>query len=691
MKSFIEELKKRRVYRFAIAYALVASALVQLAGTVLPTFHAPDWMQQVFMVLVGLGFPIGLVLAWGFDLKDGEIIRTESEQGVHASTNRRRISVLAAVGCLLALLFMVANWWWHPWRAAHTPPVSVSASPAEELFSEIPEKSIAVLPFTNLSDNKENGYFSDGVQDEILTDLARVADLKVISRASVMPYRAGMQRNLREIALGLGVAYVLEGSVQRDGSRVRVNAQLIDARIDKHVWAEHYDRGISDIFAVQSEVAEQIAAQLKVRLSSEEKLAIEQEPTKDALAYDLFIRGKLAITTAFAYNARLNDSLREGVRLLDAAVERDPRFFLAYCRLAQAHDYMFLLGYDQTPGRYALAEMAVDKATELRPDAGETHLAIAQHLYSGKRDYDRARAELEIAHKLLPNNPLPILLSGYIDRRQGRWDESTRKIEAALALDPRNFDILQQLSLSYGYLRRFNEMRAILDRALTIKPHDPGARSQRAGIALEANADPAPLRTEIAAIVSEDSQAAGRIADEWLYLGLCQRDRSAATRAVAAMDADGCNNEGIPFPRQWCEGLVARTFGDRTKSEIAFAAAREEIAHTLRDAPTHAGALGALAMIDAALGHGADAIAESQRAIQLLPVEKDAIAGARLAEFLAIVYAWTGNKDRALEQLATAVRLPGEITYGQLRLHPYWDPLRGDPRFDKIVGSLAPK
>src|SRR5213082_779451 len=553
------------------------------------------------------------------------------------------------------------------------------------------EKSIAVLPFDNLSEEKANAYFAEGVQDEILTRLSKVADLKVISRTSVMQYRNAATRNLREIAGALGVAHVLEGSVQRATNRVRVNAQLIDARSDAHLWAETYDRDLADVFVLESELAEKIVAQLKTKLSPEEKAAMAERPTKDLAAYDLYARAKTLIETSL-FSTPQNESLFEAVRLLNQALQLDPAFALVHYQLAYAHDLLYFLGADHTPARLAMADTAIQSLLRLRPNSGEAHLAVAKHLYWGYLDYDRAREKLNLAQKSLPNDPLPFLLAGYIDRRQSRWDESTKNFERAIELDPQNPIILQQISRSYQCLRRYADAETALDRAVALVPKDTALRASRAEIELLWRADPRPLASTIRAIIGEDSREAGTIAEFWLEVSMCQRDFDAALRALAALPGvAGCQVETIPFPRAWCEGLVAQMRGDNVAAHAAFSSTRDEAAKLVREQPAYAEAFCVLGMADAVLGHKEDAIREGRRAVELLPVTKDSITGSLLLQFLALIYAWTGEKDQALEQLAVAARTPGYLSYGQLRLHPYWDPLRGDPRFEKIVASLAPK
>ena len=593
-------------------------------------------------------------------------------------------SVLLVAVLLLAVALAVSfATFFHRASLTSTGKLSEIASPSRD-------KSIAVLPFQNLSDEKQNAYFADGVQDEILTNLARVADLKVISRTSVMPYKNGPQRNLRDIAKTLGVSHVVEGSVQRSGGRVRVNAQLIDAKSDKQLWGQSYDRDIADVFAIENELAEQIVSQLKSKLSPQEKAAIEQKPTTDLAAHDLYIRAKTLITTA-VFSSPEHESLSEAVRLLNEAIERDPAFALACYELAQAHDLLYFGGTDHTPARLAMADAAIQSLVRLRPNSGEAHLAVAKHLYWGYHDYDHARKELTLAKETLPNDPLPFQILGFIDRRQGRWSESTKNLERALELDPQNRDVLQQLANSYLCLRHYADAEGVLDRAIALAPRDSAMRALRAATELRWHADPHPLISTIRAIIAEDSREAENIAQLWLEVSLCDRDFDGARRALAALPIAGCHDDTVPFPRAWCEGVVARMRDDQAAARAAFTSARTEAAKLVADQPDYAEALCVLGMADAALGHREDAIREGRRAVELLPVTKDSIIGVQLVQNLALIYAWTGEKDLAFKQLAIAVGIPSYLSYGELRLEPRWDPLRDDPRFDKIVASVAPK
>jgi serine/threonine-protein kinase len=564
-----------------------------------------------------------------------------------------------------------------------------SAVPNESKFVTN-AKSIAVLPFENLSRDPENAFFTNGVQDEILSHLSKVADLRVISRTSVMQYKAGAQRNLREIAQQLGVAHVVEGSVQRAANKVRVIAQLIDARNDVHLWAQTYDRDLADVFAIQSDIAKGIADQLQAKLSPAEKSAIEQRPTTDVAAFELYSRAKDLILNV-GFSAIFAQNLRQGVELLNQALARDPSFFAAQCQLAYAHDTLYSLGVDHTPERRALAGAAVEAAFRLRPDAGEAHLARAQHLYRGYLDYDRALAELEIARRTLPNDPRIFEFTGYIARRRGQHEEGLRNLQRAVELDPRNFSTLQQLAISYQILRHYAEEIATEDRVLSIKPDDPETKATRARALLDWKADTRPLGQTIDEIRSKNPGATQSVADVWFICALAERDGAGAEMALTALGDATFGDARTLFSAAFGRGLLARMMKDENKAHSAFAAVRAEQEKIVQAQPDYGPAVCILALIDAGLGRKEEALREIRHAVELMPVTKDASSGAAMIEYSAIVAAWVGEKDLALEHLAQAARLPGFLSYGRLKLLPWWDPLRGDPRFEKIVTSLAPK
>jgi TolB-like protein/class 3 adenylate cyclase/Tfp pilus assembly protein PilF len=623
--------------------------------------------------------------------KSGKPSKAKAQVAIFASTAQRTgrfwMSLFALIIVAIAVVAAFSIF-------SHRPTAKlVSTAGTKNALSTlpaVPEKSIAVLPFTNMSTNQENAFFADGVQDEILTDLAKIADLKVISRTSVMQYKDAATHDVREIGKQLGVAHVLEGSVQRAGGKVRVIAQLIDARNDVHLWANSYDRDLADVFAIQSEIAKSIADQLQAKLSPAEKASIEKPPTTDLQAYDLYTQAK-SLLASISLGTRTKDNLLEAVRLLDQAVKRDPLFLRAYCQLAYAHDNLYLLGYDHTPARRALADTAVQNALRLSPDSGEAHLARAENLYRGYLDYDGALAELATAQRTSPNDPRVSELIGYIDRRQGRHEEGVRNLQKALELDPRNVYLLQQISFSYKFVRRYPEEAATLDRALAILPKDIDTRVARAFVELEWRADPRPLHATVESILSENRGAAEDIADNWVTLALCERDASAAERALAALGENSFVQDAVHLSRSFGEGLVARMTHDDAKARAAFTAARDRQAQAVKEQPAYGPAICTLGLIDAALGRKEEALREGRRAVELVPVTKDAINGVHMIEYLAIIAAWTGEKDLAFEQLAMAARLPSRVNYGQLKLHPFWDPLRGDHRFDQIVASLAPE
>jgi TolB-like protein/Tfp pilus assembly protein PilF/tRNA A-37 threonylcarbamoyl transferase component Bud32 len=563
----------------------------------------------------------------------------------------------------------------------------------EKLFvpkTVVPEKSIAVLPFENLSRDPDNAFFTGGVQDEILTALARIADLKAISRTSVMEYKSGIARDLREIGQQLGVAHVLEGSVQRSGNRVRVNAQLVDTRTDAHLWAQTYDRDLADVFAIQSDIAKAIANQLQAKLSVSEQRAIAQPPTTDLNAFLLYNRAK-SLLVSTTMSTGLEQKFLQAIDLLNQAVARDPSFFLAYCQLAYTHDQLYFLAFDHTPARLALAEGAIRAAFRLRPNAGEAHLARGENLFRGHLDYDGALAELDIARRTLSNDPPIFELTGFIQARQGKHEDALRNLERALQLDPRHLYTLQHIAVLYGLLRRYAEEAAVLDRCLTINPNDIDTKVARAHLDVYWKADPRPLHRIIDSIRAENPGAVPTLADNWLTCALAERDASAAEAALEALGGNTFGNDAVLLSRSFGEGLIARMTNDEPKARAAFAAARAEQEKRLQAQPNYGPALCVLGLIDAGLGRRKEALEEGRRAVELLPVAKDFINGVHMIEYFAIIAAWTGEKDLACEQLAIATRLPGYISYGELKLLPWWDPLRGDPCFEKIIASLAPK
>jgi serine/threonine protein kinase/Tfp pilus assembly protein PilF len=546
-----------------------------------------------------------------------------------------------------------------------------------------PEKSIAVLPFSNLSKEQENAFFADGVQDEILSDLAKVADLKVISRTSVMPYKSGIARNLREIGRQLGVAHLVEGSVQRSGNRVRVNAQLVDARSDRHLWGQTYDRDLADVFAIQSEIAKTIADQLQAKLSPREENAIQRSPTNDISAVDLYTRAKNILLKASSIGKA--DTL-QAVELLNQAVARDPSFFDAYCQLAFAHDALYFFGDDHTSARLALAEAALQAASRLRPDAGETHLARGQNLYWAYGDYDGALAELEVARQTLPNDARIFGLTGLIQRRQGHWEESTQNLERAVELNPRDIDMLVLgVSGNYWHCRRYAEAKPWAARVLAFEPNDSFTKVWLAYLDLDWKADTRPLRQTIDSIRATNPAALPSIAHFWLVCALAERDAAAAKDASIACQEQLIFADNVRFNRPFAEGVIARMTKDDDAARDAFTAARAEQEKIVQAQPNYGPALCVLGLIDAGLGRKEEALREGRRAVELLPVEKDSMNGAHMVKYLAMIAAWVGDKDLACEQLASIIRRPSSPSYGQLKLLPFWDPLRGDPRFEKLV------
>jgi TolB-like protein/Flp pilus assembly protein TadD len=652
MRRFFSELKRRKVYRVAIAYAVAAWLVAQVVTQIFPVFEVSQWALRSMIVLLITGFPMALILAWAFDITPEGIKRTDDVDLSQAQARRTEA---------------------------------------------IPAKSIAVLPFENLSDDPENAYFADGMHDDILSSLAKISDLKVISRTSVRQYKEGA-RNLREIGRTLGVAHILEGTVRRVGNRVRVNAQLINAQTDAHIWADTFDRELTNLFALQSELAERITAALRANLSARERASMQIHPTSDLAAYEIFLRAR----DLFRWSG-VGDPLENGVkalRLIDQAVARDPQFALAYCLGSRLNAELYWFGHDRSRARLNNAKAAADVALRLQPDLGDAHLALAFFHYYGDRNYKRARTEIEIAQQATPNDAEIWDAAGAVGRREGRWDEAVADFEKARYLDPRNFSVISNLAETLIAMRRYAEAQHAIDNALLVNPNAHLFSIQRASIDLKKNGDTAPLRAALDAI-PRDFDPGGAVTTVGIRLNLMERDFAKASRMLADSAHDRFWDSGLggtagmidgyAFPKSWYKGLVARVQGNIDTAQHAFGEAGRVVEADLARWPDDVKTIMMLALIHVALGRKEDALREGRRAVGLLPTSKDAYDGPILATNLAAIYAQVGERDLALEQLATLVEVPNGPTLGTLRVEPEWDSLRGDARFEKMVASLAPK
>ncbi len=674
LTNFLSELKRRNVYKVAVTYLVAGWALAQGLAQVLPVFSIPNWVIQLLVVLIILGLPVALGLAWAFELTPEGLKRTEDVD----PTTPHRIHgpwiyiVLVGVAVSISLFFL----------GRYTAPNGITSGDEN--------KSIAVLPFATLSDDRNDAYFADGVQDQILTNLAKVSDLKVISHTSVRQYKTGAERNMREIGRQLGVGYIVEGSVQRARDRLRINAQLIDARNDSHVWGETYDRTAADLFAIQSELAQSIVTQLKAKLSPEQKAEIEERPTQDLDAFELYIQAK-AVVDSYLNATDVRAALLQALKSLDEAIKRDPNFVSAYCLAARANDLLFFFDLDPTPERITLAETAVNTALRLRPDLAEAHFARADFLFRCRRDYDRALEELAIARPGLPNSTPFFILSGYINRRRNHFPEAERDFSTAFALDPRNPNAYNLLADTYVLERRLPEAVHVYDNVLAAGETVPIVYFRRASNIQSGTGDIGPLRDFLARY--PDMEIAGGQTPDRVWISMLDRDYARAEKFLA--DSPRKDFQDIDFsfyfPKSWYEAMIAREKGDAAKARAAFRECREILAQRLVVKPEHARTIAVLAQVDANLGQKDLAISEAQHAIDLMPTSKDIYDGALVLEGLAQVYTWTGDRDRAIETLQKLQTMPGYTNYGRLKLHPLWAPLRGDPRFEKIVASLAPK
>jgi serine/threonine protein kinase/Tfp pilus assembly protein PilF len=557
------------------------------------------------------------------------------------------------------------------------------------------EKSIAVLPFENISPNKDDAYFADGVQDEILNNLAKIAQLKVISRTSVMQYRADNKRDLRQIASALGVANVLEGTVRRDGNHVRVSTELIDARNDDTIWADSYDRDLIDIFAIQSEVAQTIANKLTATLSVEEKKWIEARPTDNLQAYDLYLRANELIlnTRSSGIVGNVAKPLHEAISLLEQAVRLDPKFTLAYCAAAEAHSVLYHFG-DRTSERRALADMAINSALRLQPDFPEVRLAYAIHLYRCYRDYERARVQLAIARRGLPNTSEAVTLAAVMDRRQGNFEKAIQEFNEAISRDPRNVEPIAELGNTLFWMRQFRASEQAYDRLIELVPDQPMFKVQKASVVAMKSGDDTELRLALAAIPTSMSDDIGVLC--WrLRFALNCRDWLRAKELIEKMkggEDDGLfGYEIMPLPIGCYSILLARLQGEQPDANSSLAKTRAQLNQDFQESPGNALLLGYLAMVDALLNDKEAAISEAKRAMEMLPISEDAVDGPGMAVQLAVVYAWTNELDLAFEVLDTLTKTPSGIYYGDLKLNALWHPLRKDPRYERLLAELAPR
>ncbi|MGZ4982598.1 MAG: FlgO family outer membrane protein [Chthoniobacterales bacterium] len=678
--SFFSELKRRNVYKVAVAYAVVAWLLIQAASILFPAFDAPASAMKLLVVVLVLIFPIVLAFSWAFEITP-EGIKREAEISPNASITRHTGRKIVAITVVLAVIAagLLAFQLFRP------------KSSGRLTDGAITEKSIAVLPFDNLSEEKSNAFFADGVQDEILTNLAKVADLKVISRTSVAQYKNAATRNLREIGQLLGVAHVLEGSVQKIANKVRVNAQLIDARNDAHLWGQTYDRDLADVFAVQSEIAEAIARQLQVRLSANEKAELSKPSTNDPVAYDLYLRARQLDDLSNDPGAK--SGLLQGISLLEEAVRRDPKFLRAYCLMCQTHLDLYWVGFDHTEQRRDLARAALQKAEEIQPDAGEVHWMKGLYAYHGFRDYDKARPELEVAKRLLPNEARVFMLAGTIDRRTARFAEAEANFKRAIELDPRNFVVLAEAGGTVSGRRHYSEGSRLYEQALTIVPNNPFVLHVLGFNSLAQTGDTTAWRKSLEVVAQQGPEAAQSVAFPLLVCSWMERDRKNAEKAAALIPAQGIANtvDEASLPREYCIGRTAWLFGDKELARTSLTAARAIFERTTQEQADYAQAWSYLGLTDAMLGRCNDAIREGKRACELLPYTKDSWIGPAWMTYLAAIYTWCGDKNAALEQLESVVKLPVGISYGELKQSPDWDALRGEPRFEKLVASLAPK
>jgi TolB-like protein/Flp pilus assembly protein TadD len=654
MTGFFEEVKRRKVYRVAAAYIIAAGGIIQLASAAFPAWELPNWALRLVIVLLLMGFPIALILAWVYDIT-AEGVRATPTPAVPGAHRRRNIFMLVVTGVIISA---AAGFFLLPRVSAHKC-----------------DKSIAVLPFENLSDDKENAYFADGIQDDVLTNLSKVGDLKVISRTSVMPYR-GKASNLREIGKTLGVGAILEGSVRRIGNRVRVNVQLINAENDEHMWAEDYDRDLTDVFAIQTDLARQIVRELQAKLSPMEKAQIERRPTENGEAYLAFMQGH----EMFYRPDKFRSNTEKAERLFEKATKLDPNFAAAFAALAWVHDWNYH-DFDPTPARKEKARAAAVEALRLQPNLPEAHLAMGFYYYYCERDYQGALNEFAIAKLSLPNSPEVYMAIGAIERRQGKWKESTANLERAASLSPKDAWVLQNLADNYYATRNFEAADKIFDRAIEAAPGSFAARAEKASLAIDWKGDLGEMERQLAQVPT-GFDPDGLITYARLQLLILERKFPDALALLKQSPQDTYHKNK---PKDLFEGAIYTYSNNKEKARPAFERARPIVEKALLESSDDASRHVTLGLILAGLGEKAAAIAEGKRAVELLPESQDALEGPKIAVALAQIYAWTGENDQALPLLERSLSTPNGVTVPSLRLDPIWDPLRSDPRFQALI------
>jgi len=666
MTGFFEEVKRRKVYRVAAAYIIAAGGIIQLASATFPAWELPNWALRLVILLVLVGFPIALILAWAFDITP-QGIRTTSDTASPVTRRRRNVIMLIATGVVISA---ATGFFLLPRVAAHKV-----------------DKSIAVLPFENLSDEKENAYFADGIQDDVLTNLSKISDLRVISRTSVMQYR-GRPTKLTEIGKALGVSNILEGSVRRSGNKVRVNVQLIDANTDEHVWADDYDGDVTDVFAIQTYFAQKIANELRAKLSPSEKERMERKPTENGEAYRAFVK-------AHDLSCAMEDltKLKQSEQLYQRAIELDPNFALALARYSQLESWM-LRTHDASSDHRGKARTLAERALQLQPDLPEAHLALGFSYYYGDNNYEAALKEFEIAQRALPNESEVYLAIGAIQRRQGKWADSTANLEKAASLNPKDTWPLQNLAMNYQMLRNFDAANRTVDRALQINPQAIGLWEIKAKLALGEKGDFGVCEQVLEKVKSfpmNDEERLTIVGGESNFLLLQRKYQQLLQLGQQFTDDLFSAVPGSLALKYFSIAVAQKALGDDAAARTAFLKAKDILEEQLKQRSDDAYLHVQLAKVLAWLGEKDAAIAEAQRAMDLRPESKDAFEGPPITEQAAQVYAILGDNARAIELLDGLLSRPSEVTLHALKLNPAWDPLRKDPAFQALFAKYAGK
>ena len=665
--TFFEELKRRKVFRVAATYAVVAWILMQIGEVTFPALNIPEWVMSTLVVILLAGFPIAVIFAWIFDKTPQGYIKTDAPEtenigGMNVKVDNRpfylqKRNIILVLGLLIGVL--------------------IGTYSGDSFKGSIDNKSIAVLPFDNYSTAAEDQYFSDGMTEVIIANLAKVKDLKVISRTSVMEYK-NTTKKLKEIAKELGVAHILEGSIQRANGRVRVVGQLIDANTDEHLWAETYDKKESDIFELQSEVAIEIANALKTELTDEVKARISEKLTESTIAYEYYLKGNMYESAGHS-----KENLFAAISEYERAVAIDPDFAEAHAQIGKMHAHVKWYRYDLSDTRLEMSKQSIDRSMTLKPNNAIVRIARGTYYYHGFRDYGKALADYIKARELAPGNISAIYRIGLIYRRLGDYDKAIEQMEQAIGLDPRSALMLQNLAGSYVAIRQYDQVESIVkktdDLGSIMTKINYGIRSEYL-----ASGDALRAKNTLYQIDNENSER------RKLYYNFILKDYDEINRILDITTKEFFTNVQLYIPKSYYSGMASSGLGRKSDSQKYFNETISHLKNKINDYPDDPRFYSTLGLTYARLGENKDAIDAGLKAVGILPISNDAMFGTIYEKVLAEIYSIIGENNKALEKIEYLGVIPNGFHYGDLFSNPNFDSIRNEPRFQRVLNNLRP-